>query len=169
MDVAPPKHKLRRYITAHGVDACVITTSLLLALLGVFAVFDASFAANLANDNPVWRKPFDHAVGILCGVGAYVIAVRLGSERLRKLAFPAFLAVFALCIAVLFYGTDAWGARRRLGFFQPAEFMKPAMILFCAYFAALAIPPFRRRVRGFVAWLDGKFVPIFVRVIPFVL
>lgn len=169
MEVAQPKHKLRKYVTQNGVDACVVITALLLASLGVFAVFDASFASNLANGNPVWRKPFDHFVGIVAAVGAYWVAVKFGSDRLKKLAFPIFLTAFALCVLVLFYGTDAWGARRRLGFFQPAEFMKPAMILFCAYFASLAIPPLKKRVRGTIAWLDGRFIPIFVRALPFLL
>lgn len=168
MDVNPASRKLRKYVTRQGVDACVVITALLLAFLGVFAVFDATFASNLAAGNPVWRKPFDHFVGIVCAIGAYLIAVKLGSDRLRKLALPVFLGVFVLCILVLFFGTDAWGARRRLWMFQPAEFMKPAMILFCAYFATLAIPAVRKRTKGFIAWLDGRFVPIFVRVLPFV-
>jgi cell division protein FtsW len=169
MEVTQPKNRLRKYITQNGADVCVVVTAVLLAMLGVFAVFDATFAGNLANGNPVWRKPVDHFIGLLIAAAAYWFVVKLGSDRLRKIAFPVFMAVFALCILVLFFGTDAWGARRRLGFFQPAEFMKPAMILFCAYFASLAIPPLKRKVRGFVSWLDGKFVPIFVRALPFVL
>src|SRR5688500_13626853 len=169
MEVAQPKHRLRKYVTQNGVDGCVVVTALLLAGLGVFAVFDASFASNLANGNPVWRKPFDHFIGILAGAGAYWLMVKLGSDRLKKIAFPIFLVGVSLCVLVLFLGTDAWGARRRLWFFQPAEFMKPAMILFCAYFASLAIPAVKEKVRGTVAWLDGKCVPIFVRALPFLL
>ena len=169
MEVAPTKNKLRTYVTARGADACVLITAALLGLFGVFAVFDASFAADLADGNSPWRKPFEHLVGLVIGCIAFAVAVKIGSDRLRKWAFPVFMAVFALCVLVLFFGTDAWGARRRLWLFQPAEFMKPATILFCAYFATLALPSFKRKTKGFVSWLDRKFVPVFVRALPLIL
>ncbi|MDQ2986346.1 MAG: FtsW/RodA/SpoVE family cell cycle protein [Armatimonadota bacterium] len=165
----PAKSKLRKYVTSRGVDPWVAGAAFLLAIFGVFAVFDASFASDLSSGARVWQKPFEHFLGILAGLVAYGVAVKMGSARLRAWAFPIFLTVLGLCFAVLLFGTDAWGARRRLWFFQPAEFMKPAMILFCAYFASLTLPAFRRKCRGFLARLDGKVVPIVVRLLPLLL
>jgi cell division protein FtsW len=166
---APVRSKLRKYVTDRGVDACVVITSLLLAAFGIFIVFDASFASDLSSGQAVWRKPFEHALGIGAGVVAYLIAVKMGSDKLRRSAFFWFTVGMGLCVAVLFFGTEAWGATRRLVFFQPAELMKPAMVLFCAYYATLALPAFRKKCRGLVAKLDGKFVPFFVRALPLVL
>ena len=169
MEVAPTKNKLRKYVTAKGADACVLATAVLLGLFGVFAVFAASFATDLADGVSPWRKPFEHFLGLGVGAIAFLVAIKMGSDKLRKWAFPIFLIVFGLCVAVLFIGTDAWGARRRLWFFQPAEFMKPAVILFCAYYATLALPAFNKKARGVIGWLDRKFVPVLVRLLPLVL
>ena len=161
--------KLRRYVTSAGVDPWVVGCSLVLALFGVFVVFDASFASDLSHGASVWKKPIEHLAGVGFGIFAYLIAVRMGADRLRKAAFPIFLIVLSLCVAVLFFGTDAWGARRRLWLFQPAEFMKPAMVLFCAWFAALTLPKFAKKCRGTIAKLDGKVVPAFLRMFPLAL
>jgi len=165
----PVRLRLNKYVTDRGVDACVVITALLLALFGIFVVFDASFASDLSAGQAVWRKPFEHALGIGAGVIAYLIAFKMGSEKLRKSAFFWFLLGAGLCVSVLFFGTEAWGAKRRLVFFQPAELMKPAMVLFCAYYATLVLPGFRKKCRGLLAKLDGRFVPFIVRALPLLL
>lgn len=165
----PIKSKLSKYVTDRGVDACVVITSLLLAVFGIFVVFDASFASDLSSGAAVWKKPLEHALGIGAGIIAYWIAFKMGSDKLRKTAFLWFLVGTGLCVAVLFFGTEAWGAKRRLVIFQPAELMKPAMVLFCAYYACLALPEFRKKCRGLIAKLDGRFVPFIVRALPLLL
>jgi len=165
----PVKSKLRKYVTSRGVDASVVITAVALALFGIFIVFDASFAADMSAGQVTWHKPFEHAAGIAAAIAAYYVAFKIGSDRLRRKAFFWFLLGIALCVAVLLFGSEAWGAKRRLIFFQPAELMKPAMVLFCAYYATLALPAFRKKCRSTIDKLDGRFVPFFVRALPLLL
>ncbi len=112
---------------------------LLLTGLGIIMIFSASSisAAYKYNDAGFFmKKQFLFAVaGTLC----MLLLMRIPYERLRCLAYPfwALSAGLLVCVLLPGIGTEIGGAVRWLRFgplsFQPAEFVKLAVILLLAY------------------------------------
>lgn len=73
---------------------------------------------------------------MILGTAGMVIMIFFPYKWLEKLSFLIYLSSFALCVAVIFMGTDHNGSRRWLEIgpiqFQPSEAAKIAMIIFVA-------------------------------------
>lgn len=84
----------------------------------------------------------------LAGMGAYLAATLFDYRRLRDAAWWIYIMALILLVAVLFFGTKIYGARRWLMFFgtgvQPSELGKLAVIVLSA---CLLSPPAGKFVR----------------------
>ncbi len=101
----------------------------------------------------LWRV---HATTALFGLVVYVAFAFLDYRKLLDwAALPVFAVSCTLLVLVLFAGTNHYGGRRWLWFFQPSEIAKLAVILFTAHvFAAPGRTDFRSFLVG-IAVLGG--------------
>ena len=116
-------------------DPVLLAAVLLLTVLGVVMVYSASavYAGARLGDGLWFFKR--QLAGAILGLGAMVLALRIGYRRLEKLAAPLFLLalVLLLLVHVPGLGHAAGGARRWLTLgpvqFQPSELAKLAFVL----------------------------------------
>ena len=108
---------------------------LLLLAVGVVFVHSATSQREEATMRLLYQKQFTWAVA---GLVAYFIVAALDYRRLCDSAIWFYSFAIILLIAVLFFGTRIYGAKRWLMFFgtgvQPSEFAKLAYIMFIAGF-----------------------------------
>ena len=123
-------------------SACMVT----LIVMGVVFINSAGSVRPTDALRNLWRV---HASTALAGLAVYAVFAFLDYRKLLDWgALPVFVVSCALLVAVLFAGTDRFGGRRWLWFFQPSEIAKLAVILFTAHvFAA----PGNAGFRGFLA------------------
>jgi cell division protein FtsW len=135
----------------------LITATLCLIAIGAVMVYSASSARNLLEAGGSGTGYLIRYVGLgLIALAGMHIMARHGVELLRRLTPLLLLGSFAALVLVLIpgVGTEVNGARSWLGpgLFspQPSEFMKLALILYCAQF--LAAHP--RRIQTFRGMLS---------------
>ena len=123
-------------------SACMVS----LIVMGVVFINSAGSVRPTDALRNLWRV---HASTALAGLAVYAVFAFLDYRKLLDWgALPVFVVSCALLVAVLFAGTDRFGGRRWLWFFQPSEIAKLAVILFTAHvFAA----PGNAGFRGFLA------------------
>lgn len=113
-----------------GIDGSLFVFTLMLTLLGLAALFSASY------DNPARMQAQFVNLGV--AVTAMWMFAQIPPQLLQRLAVPAYLVGVALLLAVAAFGDIVNGARRWLtigGFrFQPSEMMKIAMPLMLAWY-----------------------------------
>jgi rod shape determining protein RodA len=107
----------------------VLTTSALIATLGVWNLASAARAA------PLWKSQiYSLSLGLVC----LLVIMFFDYRHLLRWAYPIYGFVLLLLVAVLVKGHSAMGARRWLDFgpvhLQPSELMKIAVILVLARF-----------------------------------
>ena len=125
-----------------------ILSACMMALIVMGVVFINSAGSVRPTDalRSLWRV---HASTALFGLAVYMAFAVLDYRKLLDLgALPVFALSCAMLVLVLVVGTDRFGGRRWLWFFQPSEIAKLAVILFAAHvFAA----PGRNDFRSFLA------------------
>ena len=123
-------------------SACMVS----LIVMGVVFINSAGSVRPTDALRNLWRV---HAATALFGLVVYVTFAFLDYRKLLDwAALPAFAVSCTLLVIVLFAGTNHFGGRRWLWFFQPSEIAKLAVILFTAHvFAA----PGRTDFPGFLA------------------
>ena len=123
-------------------SACMVT----LIVMGVAFINSAGSVRPTDALRNLWRT---HAATALFGLAVYAAFAFIDYRKLLDwAALPGFVLSCTLLVLVLFAGTDRFGGRRWLWFFQPSEIAKLAVILFTAHvFAA----PGRTDFRGFLA------------------
>ena len=86
-----------------------------------------------------------HVVAGVVLMGASLVLPWLSRRRLQKLAVPVFVLAVTLLVLVLVAGQVRNGARRWLGVggltIQPSEFVKPALVLFLAWWLRMRTEP----------------------------
>jgi len=117
------------------VDALLLGAILLLVAVGMVFVYSASAVqAGRAGDEFHYLKRQLLAAGV--GLGLMFLAVRLGTERLARLAYPLMGAALLLLLLVPLVGKTAGGAQRWIPLgplnLQPAEVAKVALVLYLA-------------------------------------
>ncbi len=133
-------------------DYALLLVIICLVCLGIFMVFDASYAKAgqmRYTGQDVFYFVKRQCVWAAIGTVALLLAGRLSYWRLRRLALaaPVLAIVLLLLVLVPGVGISMNGARRWIGYswlsMQPSEFAKLALVLFLAHLGAAQ----RRRVR----------------------
>lgn len=152
MRVASDASRRKKALLREQPDRVLAVAVLALVSFGLVMVYSASSApAILSEGNPL-RTVTRQAMYALVGLGAYLVAMRLRPETLRRLGPPAVAVAGILLLAVLVpgIGTVVNGSRRwiSLGFInlQPSELAKIGLALWIAQ--AVAREPRRVQARG---------------------
>jgi cell division protein FtsW len=145
--------------TMRSFDMALVVATTTLVLFGLLMVYSASIA--LA-DGPRYESygrfyfVIRHAVFIVVGVLASLLAFSVPMKVWQKLAIPLFLFAFLLLVLVLVpgIGREVNGARRWLQLgplnFQPSELMKVAVLLYAADYTVRKQEHMQDFVRGFL-------------------
>jgi cell division protein FtsW len=117
------------------VDLLLLGAILLLVAVGMVFVYSASAVqASRAGDEFRFLERQLLAAGV--GLGLLFLAVRLGTERIARLAYPGMAAALLLLLLVPLVGKTAGGAQRWIPLgplnLQPAEVAKVALVLYLA-------------------------------------
>jgi cell division protein FtsW len=127
-------------LTRNPVDRVLLGVSILLAILGTFAIADASAPMAQANFGDSLYFVKQHLMWLALGFVAMLVASHIPYVLWKKYSVHLFFIAIVLLIVVLIpgVGIKVLGARRwiNLGFtsFQPSEVAKFAL---CLYFARL--------------------------------
>ena len=129
--------------------ACMIA----LIVIGVVFINSAGSARPIEALRNLWRV---HANTAAVGLVVYMAFALLDYRKLINwAALPVFIVSCVMLVAVLLVGTNRFGGRRWLWFFQPSEVAKLAVILFTVHvFAAAERSGFRWFLAG-VAIMGG--------------
>lgn len=130
------------------IDYLLFAATLALVVLGMWMVFDSSYVktldnARLGHDAYFFVKR--QAVGLVAGIAAMFVMMRIGYWRLRSIAVPfVLIALLALCavyvphVGIRENNADRWVKIAGPMQFQPSELAKIALII---YLAALLSRP----------------------------
>jgi cell division protein FtsW len=142
-----------------GFDRGLLIVTIVLLLLGVVAVLDASFARDLHSKGTGFDAFFSFKRQAMWSLGAIlslVVGMRFPLERLRRfwMAGLVLSAVLLVVVMVPHVGIEVNGSRRWLGFgpirFQPSEFAKIALVVFLARYSELWRGRITNLTRGFI-------------------
>jgi rod shape determining protein RodA len=115
---------------AEGLDRPLLALALVLALIGLAALYSAS------NDQPA--RVSAQLGNLALALAAMWVVARVPPQTLMRFALPAYAAGIALLVAVALFGDVVNGARRWLHVgvarFQPSEIMKLALPLMLAWY-----------------------------------
>jgi rod shape determining protein RodA len=124
-----PVRRLRARLV-EGIDAPLFAIAIALSLVGLAALYSASYenATRVANQ----------VANLAVALGAMWVVAQVPPQTLARLAVPAYALGLALLVAVALGGEVVNGARRwlslGLGRFQPSEMMKIAMPMMLAWY-----------------------------------
>ena len=120
----------------------MLSATVALVTVGTVVVYSAGNARTEAFFHGLW---ISHLTTALIGLAIYMALAFIDYRRLLAFAsVPAYAAAIVMLTAVLIVGTDRFGGRRWLFFFQPSEISKLCVILFLA-----AVAPRLSGFRGF--------------------
>jgi rod shape determining protein RodA len=115
---------------AEGIDATLLVIILTLTMLGMAALFSASY------DNP--GRMASQLANVVLALTAMWMVAQVPPQTMMRFALPAFLVGVALLVAVALFGDVVNGARRWLHVgvtrFQPSEMMKLALPMMLAWY-----------------------------------
>jgi rod shape determining protein RodA len=115
---------------AEGIDSTLLIIVLTLAMLGMAALFSASY------DTP--GRVASQVGNLVLALTAMWVIAQVPPQTLMRFAPPAFLVGLALLVAVALFGDVVNGARRWLHVgvtrFQPSEMMKLALPMMLAWY-----------------------------------
>jgi rod shape determining protein RodA len=113
-----------------GIDAPLLMIVLTLAMLGMAALFSASY------DNP--GRVASQTGNLVLALTAMWMVAQVPPQTMMRFALPAFAVGLALLVAVALFGDVVNGARRWLHVgvtrFQPSEVMKLALPMMLAWY-----------------------------------
>ena len=120
-----------------------------LAVIGVVFIKSAGEARTITALQGAWRV---HAATAVFGLLIYFALAFIDYRKIMDLlATPYYLTALVLLVAVLAFGSEVYGGKRWLWFFQPSEIAKPAVILMTAKVFGRS----DRRTNGFKDLLYG--------------
>ncbi|MGH8740370.1 MAG: FtsW/RodA/SpoVE family cell cycle protein, partial [Burkholderiales bacterium] len=115
---------------AEGIDSTLLMIVLTLAMLGMAALYSASY------DNP--GRIAGQLANLVLALAAMWVVAQVPPQTMMRFALPAFLVGLALLVAVALFGDVVNGARRWLHIgvtrFQPSEMMKLALPMMLAWY-----------------------------------
>jgi rod shape determining protein RodA len=115
---------------AEGVDSTLLVLMAALSMLGLLALFSASY------ENPA--RVVSQLMNLAVAVGAMWLVAQVPPQTMMRFAVPAYVVGLAFLVAVALFGDVVNGARRWLHVgvtrFQPSEMMKLALPLMLAWY-----------------------------------
>ena len=124
----------------------IVTICIILSILGVVMVLDASGPASLRDYGNYYTVFIRQCIFMLIGWLGFYVALRIPFSALRKLAFPLYIFSFLLLILVAIpgVGQERNGARSWFVFgpvaFQPSELAKVIIIVVVALYLGQLTP-----------------------------
>ena len=113
-----------------GIDTTLLVIMLSLSMLGLAALFSASYEAP--------GRVLGQLASLCIALVAMWVAAQIAPQTLMRFAVPAYVIGLALLVAVALFGDVVNGARRWLHVgvtrFQPSEMMKLALPLMLAWY-----------------------------------
>ena len=111
-------------------DWFLLLITIIIATIGVFNLYSATFAVKEPNGMPIYLKQL---CWIIVGIFMMFLSFCVDHHLLERSAYPLFIVAFLLLILVIPLGKSISGSSRwlQLGGFslQPSEFLKIALIL----------------------------------------
>jgi rod shape determining protein RodA len=115
---------------AEGIDAGLLVAIVSLSMLGLAALFSASY------ENPA--RLLAQLANLGVALAAMWLVAQISPQAIMRFAVPAYAIGLALLVAVALFGDTASGARRWLHVgvvrFQPSEMMKLALPMMLAWY-----------------------------------
>jgi rod shape determining protein RodA len=115
---------------AEGVDSTLLILMIALSMLGLAALFSASY------ENP--GRVVSQLMNLAVALAAMWLVAQVPPQTMMRFAVPAYLIGLAFLVAVALFGDVVNGARRWLHVgvtrFQPSEMMKLALPLMLAWY-----------------------------------
>ena len=115
---------------AEGIDSTLLVIVVTLAMLGLAALFSASY------DNP--GRVATQVGNLVLALTAMWVVAQVPPQTMMRFALPAFVVGVVLLVAVALFGDVVNGARRWLHVgvtrFQPSEMMKLALPMMLAWY-----------------------------------
>ena len=115
---------------AEGVDNTLLVLMLALSMLGLLALFSASY------EQPA--RVVSQVMNLAVAIGAMWLVAQVAPQTMMRFAVPAYVIGLAFLIGVALFGDVVNGARRWLHVgvtrFQPSEMMKLALPLMLAWY-----------------------------------
>lgn len=138
-------------------DWLSLAATLALVAVGTVAIHSAGSARSSAAFHDVWRSNLATAV---FGLALYFALAALDYRKyLDLVALPAYVVSVALLVAVLLVGSEVYGGRRWLWFFQPSEVSKFGVLALMAAALGGRRPEWLSGFRGFLAASAAVGVP----------
>ncbi|MGN0241174.1 MAG: FtsW/RodA/SpoVE family cell cycle protein, partial [Candidatus Weimeria sp.] len=130
--------KFKNYTRHRYFDYMLLGVVALLLLFGLVMLYSSSaYTASIKNSNPAFYL-IRQAKFVVIGAVLATVAAFMPNKLIKKIAWPYYLLIFLLNVAVIFVGNSNNGSTRWIkvaGFtLQPSEFMKTALILVMAAF-----------------------------------
>ena len=130
-----------------GFDWAAFAAMLVLIAIGTVAIWSAGNARVETAFHGMWIR---NLLTALFGLGLYFALSLLDYRRwIGIAALPAYVLSIALLVAVLVFGSEQFGGKRWLWFFQPSEVSKLAVIVLMSSFFGSGADG-RTGFRGFV-------------------
>ena len=143
-----------RAVRAPWVDAKALACVAALLALGLVMVASASLEIAARNAHDPLHYVERQAACALLGTGAAVVVYFLSPQTVFRSGGWLIAASLLLLVAVLLFGREVNGSRRWIslaGFaFQPSEFVKPALLIYLAGYAARRRADVRETMAAFV-------------------
>lgn len=143
-----------------SVDLGLFTATIALLVIGIFMVFDSSYARAgqmrlTGNDSLYFMKR--QAVFALVGLAAMFLGMRIPYQRLRKVSLGLLVIsiiglalVFVPGLGVTVNGATRWVKCPGFGQFQPSELAKVGLVLYMAAYLTVKGRDIRDLKRGFI-------------------
>ena len=132
-------------------DWPLLLSALGLMIIGVFFVFSATSAVEIARDWPWFKQTFAHQI-IWCiiGFGAAYVVSKFDYVSFARWSTVSYWAMILCLIVVLVKGSSVNGSKRWINFgfginFQPSEFAKLAFVLLQANYLSRPVEELRRK------------------------
>jgi cell division protein FtsW len=106
-------------------DYTLIAILATLLALGLVTVLSATLGMGM--DLETFLNQLTYAIA---GVVIMLVLTRIPYRLWQRVALPLLVLALGLLVAVLFFAKEPYGAKRTLGFFQPSEFSKLAVIIY---------------------------------------
>lgn len=135
---APAKRAESSKRRAHAPDYLLLTTVLVLAIIGLIAVYSSSYALGATQFDDANYFVKRQGAFLVVGVVVMFIAMRFPYHLLRGLSPLLMLAALVGLMAVLLVGTESNGSQRWISLgagmppLQPSEFAKFAVLIYMA-------------------------------------